>query len=64
MALKTRDEDNGKKIRLLGGGLVLAVILGAAASYWLDLPTGAAIVCVFGLLLGLQVAVGALVRSR
>ncbi|HPF70393.1 MAG TPA: metal ABC transporter permease [Candidatus Krumholzibacteria bacterium] len=34
---------------------VLAVVIGAAASYWLDLPTGAAIVCVFGLLLGLQV---------
>lgn len=38
----------------------VAVVLGAAASYWLDLPTGAAIVCVFGLLLGLQVVV----RSR
>lgn len=43
---------------------VLAVVLGAAASYWLDLPTGAAIVCVFGLLLGLQVAAGALVARR
>jgi len=36
---------------------VLAVVLGAAASWWLDIPTGAAIVCVFGMLLGLQVAV-------
>jgi len=36
---------------------VLAVVLGAAASWWLDIPTGAAIVCVFGVLLGLQVAV-------
>ncbi|MFN2372142.1 MAG: metal ABC transporter permease [Candidatus Krumholzibacteriia bacterium] len=43
---------------------VLAVALGAAASYWLDLPTGAAIVCVFGLLLGLQVAAGALRGAR
>jgi len=43
---------------------VLAVVLGAAASYWLDLPTGAAIVCVFGLLLGLQVTVEALIRPR
>jgi len=43
---------------------VLAVVLGAAASYTLDLPTGAAIVCVFGLLLGLQVAVEALVAAR
>jgi zinc/manganese transport system permease protein len=39
---------------------VLAVVIGAAASYWLDLPTGAAIVCVFGLLLALQVVVEAL----
>ncbi len=43
---------------------VLAVVLGAAASYWLDLPTGAAIVCVFGLLLGLQVTMEALMGSR
>ncbi len=41
---------------------VLAVALGAAASYWLDLPTGAAIVCVFGLLLGGQVTIQSLVR--
>ncbi len=34
---------------------VLAVILGAALSYGLDLPTGAAVVCVFGLLLVLQI---------
>ena len=43
---------------------VTAVVLGAAASYWLDVPTGAAIVCVFGLLLGLQVTVEALVRRK
>jgi len=42
---------------------VCAVVLGAAASYLFDLPTGAAIVCVFGLLLGLQVAIGAVARS-
>lgn len=41
---------------------VLAVVLGAAASYWLDLPTGAAIVCVFGLLLAVQVT-GAAIRG-
>jgi zinc/manganese transport system permease protein len=40
----------------------VAVILGAAASYTLDLPTGAAIVCTFGLLLGLQVILEALLR--
>jgi zinc/manganese transport system permease protein len=39
-----------------------AVVLGAAASYILDLPTGAAIVCTFGLLLGLQVVLEALLR--
>jgi zinc/manganese transport system permease protein len=43
---------------------VAAVVLGAAASYALDLPTGAAIVCVFGLLLGLQVTVEALVGAK
>lgn len=36
---------------------VLAVIVGAAASWFLDLPTGAAIVCVFGLALALQVTI-------
>jgi zinc/manganese transport system permease protein len=60
--------------RGVGGGLhhlvvvtvigVTAVVLGAAASYWLDVPTGAAIVCVFGLLLGLQVTGEALGRGR
>ena len=41
-----------------------AVVLGAAASYWLDVPTGAAIVCTFGVLLGLQVVAESLVRIR
>lgn len=41
-----------------------AVTAGAAASYWLDLPTGAAIVCVFGLMLAVQAAAGALRRGR
>ncbi|MBU0741192.1 metal ABC transporter permease [bacterium] len=36
---------------------VLAVAIGSAASYALDLPTGAAIVCTFGLLLGAQVLI-------
>lgn len=43
---------------------LLAVVLGAAASYLLDLPTGAAIVCVFGLLLAGQVGLAALGGSR
>lgn len=42
---------------------VLAVVIGASVSWWLDVPTGAAIVCVFGLLLGLQVAVEGLVQT-
>ncbi|MBU8871772.1 MAG: metal ABC transporter permease [Gemmatimonadales bacterium] len=36
---------------------ILAVFLGAVASWFLDLPTGAAIVCVFGVLLGGQVLI-------
>jgi zinc/manganese transport system permease protein len=43
---------------------VCAVVLGAAASYVFDLPTGAAIVCVFGLLLGMQATAGVLSRRR
>jgi zinc/manganese transport system permease protein len=42
---------------------VATVIAGAAASYWLDLPTGAAIVCVFGVALVLQVGVEKVVRA-
>lgn len=43
---------------------VLAVVLGAAVSWWLDLPTGAAIVCVFGVLLAGQVLVEKVARLR
>ncbi len=53
----------GQIAHVLGVGL-LAVVLGAGASYALDLPTGAASVCVFGLLLGAQVTVEALVAAR
>jgi len=53
----------GHLLRVLVIG-VLAVVLGAAASYGLDLPTGAAIVCVFGLLLALQVTIEALTGGR
>jgi len=45
----------------LGVG-VAAILLGAAASYVLDLPTGAAIVCAFGVLLGVQVLIESLAR--
>jgi zinc/manganese transport system permease protein len=45
-------------IAILGGGL------GAAASYQLDLPTGAAIICALGLLLVVAQGVGALRHRR
>jgi zinc/manganese transport system permease protein len=51
-------------MRRLIVGWVIAVaasLLGLGASYWLDLPTGAAIVCACGLLL---VAVGVAARGR
>ncbi|MBD3221610.1 iron chelate uptake ABC transporter family permease subunit [bacterium] len=54
-------------LRQMGFALVIgvsAVILGAAASWWLDVPTGAAIVCTFGLLIGLQVTIEALVQTN
>jgi zinc/manganese transport system permease protein len=40
-----------------------AVVAGAATSWWLDVPTGAAIVCVFGLLLAIQVIIEAARRA-
>jgi zinc/manganese transport system permease protein len=40
----------------------LSVIVGSAFSYVLDLPTGAAIVCTFGLGLGLQITIEGLFR--
>ena len=43
---------------------VLAVVGGAGLSYVLDLPTGAAIVCVFGLLLVVQILVAGRSVSR
>lgn len=41
---------------------ILSVVIGSALSYVLDLPTGAAIVCTFGLALGVQVMVEGVVR--
>ena len=51
----------GKQMLYTLGVGTLAVIIGSAASYILDLPTGAAIVCGFGFLLGIQVIVQAIV---
>jgi len=42
----------------------LAVVVGAGLSYWLDLPTGAAIVCTFGAALALQVGFEAVIGSQ
>ncbi len=42
---------------------IVAVLIGSAASYILDLPTGAAIVCAFGLLLGTQVIIENFMRG-
>lgn len=41
----------------------VATILGATTSYLLDLPTGAAIVCAFGVMLAAQIGIEALRRS-
>jgi zinc/manganese transport system permease protein len=43
---------------------ILAVFIGSFASYVLDLPTGAAIVCAFGLLLGTQILIQALIGRK
>ena len=43
---------------------VIAVVLGAALSWTMDLPTGAAIVCVFGLMLGVQILIESLLARR
>lgn len=51
----------GKQMIYTLGVGILAVIIGSSASYILDLPTGAAIVCAFGSLLGIQVLVQILV---
>jgi zinc/manganese transport system permease protein len=42
----------------------LAVVVGATLSYVLDLPTGAAIICVFGLLLAVQILVESLAGTN
>jgi zinc/manganese transport system permease protein len=51
------------KARLVIGWIVAvaASLLGLVSSYWLDLPTGAAIVCACGVLL---IAAGAVARAR
>ena len=55
----------GWRQRLVVGWIVAvsASLIGLVTSYWLDLPTGAAIVCACGLLLALAGAVGAMRRA-
>lgn len=63
MALRMFSTQKGQFIWVMGTG-TLVVFVGSALSYLLDFPTGAAIVCTFGLALGIQVLVEALVRHR
>jgi zinc/manganese transport system permease protein len=48
----------GCVVALVGG------IVGLMASYWWDLPSGAAMVCVFGVLLVAITIVGSLLRTK
>jgi zinc/manganese transport system permease protein len=61
MALRLFDGAGRQFGWILGMG-TLCVVAGSALSYLLDLPTGAAIVCTFGLALGVQVLLEGLRR--
>lgn len=63
MALRLFTDLKGQFFWVLGVGTVV-VIVGSGLSYLLDLPTGAAIVCTFGIALGIQVIIEGLVRRR
>ena len=63
MALRLFSTLKGQFFWVVGMGTAV-VVVGSALSYVLDLPTGAAIVCTFGLALGIQVTVEAVVKSR
>ncbi len=63
MALRLFSTLKGQFFWVVGMGTAV-VIVGSALSYVLDLPTGAAIVCTFGMALGIQVTVEAVVRKR
>lgn len=62
MAIRLFQGGRQQFIWILGIG-TLCVILGSALSYLLDLPTGAAIVCTFGLVLGVQILLESLFRK-
>jgi len=63
MALRLFTSLKAQFIWVVGVGTTV-VIVGSALSYVLDLPTGAAIVCTFGLALGIQVVAEAVFRNR
>jgi len=63
MAIRLFSSLKGQFLWVVGMGTVV-VIVGSGLSYVLDLPTGAAIVCTFGLALGVQVIIEALTRNR
>ncbi len=63
MALRLFSTLKGQFFWVVGMGTAV-VIVGSTLSYVLDLPTGAAIVCTFGMALGLQVTVEAVVKNR
>ncbi|MCP4145996.1 MAG: metal ABC transporter permease [bacterium] len=54
----------GKQMFYTLGVGIIAVFFGSLASYVLDLPTGAAIVCAFGFLLGTQILIQALIGRK
>jgi len=62
MALRLFDGTRAFFAHAVGVSL-LAVVLGSTASYLLDLPRGASIVCAFGILLVLQVLLESLFRG-
>jgi ABC-type Mn2+/Zn2+ transport system permease subunit len=61
MAIRLFRGDRQQFLWILAVGTA-AVIAGSGLSYVLDLPTGAAIVCTFGMGLGVQILVEGLVR--
>jgi len=62
MAIRLFDRTPLRVAWVLVAGTV-SVVIGATLSYVLDLPTGSAIVCTFGVLMGLQILVENLVRK-
>ncbi|MBU1699704.1 MAG: metal ABC transporter permease [Candidatus Eisenbacteria bacterium] len=61
MAIRLLERSHHRFLYILGIGVV-AVVTGSGASYIFDLPTGAAIVCTFGLFLGVQVIMEIILR--